>query len=133
MRWRSRKLPPPMETNRRDRERWGRRAESLAALMLRLKGYRILDRRVRLPAGEIDIVARRGRAVVFVEVKARATREEAAQSIQPARRSRIIRAAAQYLAGRNDLAALDQRFDSVLVARGAWPQHIINAWSESGL
>lgn len=122
-----------MGNSRQDREKRGRRAESIAALLLRLKGYRILDRRVRLPAGEIDIVARRGRAVVFVEVKARATHEEAAQSIQPAQRARIVRAATQYLAGRNDLAALDQRFDSVLVVRGAWPQHIINAWSESGL
>ena len=121
-----------MGNSRRDRERRGRTAESIAAVLLRLKGYRILDRRVRLPAGEIDIVARRGRAIVFVEVKARATRADAAQSIQPAQWSRIVRAAAQYLAGRNDLAALDQRFDSVLVARDAWPQHIINAWSESG-
>jgi putative endonuclease len=75
---------------------------------------------------------RRGRAIVFVEVKARTSRADAAASIQPRQMSRIARAAAQYLSGRADLAGLDQRFDAVLIVRGAWPQHIINAWSESG-
>ncbi|MGB0631097.1 MAG: YraN family protein [Alphaproteobacteria bacterium] len=121
-----------MGNSRRERERRGRMAESIAVMLLRAKGYRIVARRVRLPAGEIDIVARRGSAIVFVEVKARPTRADAAASIQPGQRSRIIRAAAQYLSGRTDLAALDQRFDAVLVVRGAWPQHIINAWRESG-
>ena len=101
-----------MKNSRRDRERRGRSAETIAAWLLRLKGYRILEQRIRLPAGEIDIVARRGRAVVLVEL--------------------IARAAAQYPAGREDLSTMVQRFDTVLVVRGAWPQHIINAWSESG-
>jgi len=120
-----------MASDRRRRERRGRRAETIAVALLRIKGYRILDRRARLPAGEIDIVARRGRAIVFVEVKARTSRADAAASIQPRQMSRIARAAAQYLSGRADLAGLDQRFDAVLIVRGAWPQHIINAWNES--
>lgn len=89
-----------MASDRRRRERRGRRAETIA-------------------------VARRGRAIVFVEVKARTSRADAAASIQPRQMSRIARAAAQYLSGRADLAGLDQRFDAVLIVRGAWPQHII--------
>jgi putative endonuclease len=62
---------------RQSAERGGRRAESLAAWWLRLKGWRILARRVRTPVGEIDLVARRGRTIAFVEVKARATAVQA--------------------------------------------------------
>ena len=117
---------------RRAREHLGRRAESRAAVALRLKGYRILDRRVRTPAGEIDLVVRRGAVVAFVEVKARQTRARAAESISPVQRRRIVRAAAHFLAANPGLAALTQRFDAVLVEPRKWPHHIINAWTESG-
>ena len=110
-----------MENSRRERERRGRRSESVAAALLRLKGYQLLDRRVRSPAGEPDIVARRGRALVLVEVKAHETRAAAPAAILPRQRNRILRAAAQYLSGREDLAGLDQRFDAFFVVRGAWP------------
>ena len=117
---------------RRAREHLGRRAESRAALALRLKGYRILGRRVRTPAGEIDLVVRRGAVVAFVEVKARQSRARAAESVSPAQRRRIARAAAHFIAANPRLAPLIQRFDAVLVEPRKWPHHIINAWSESG-
>ncbi len=117
---------------RRTREKRGRQAEALAALALRLKGYRILDRRIRTPAGEIDLVARRGMVVAFVEVKARQTHGRAAESITPAQRRRIVRAAANYIAANPRLAPLTQRFDAILVEPRRWPHHIINAWTESG-
>lgn len=117
---------------RRAREHLGRRAETRAAIALRLKGYRILDRRVRTPVGEIDIVVRRGAVVAFVEVKARQTRARAVESISRTQRRRIVRAAAHYIAANPRLAVLTQRFDAVLVEPRKWPHHIINAWTESG-
>ena len=110
---------------RRNRERRGRRAESLAALALRLKGYGVLARRLRTPSGEIDLVVRRGGTVAFVEVKAR-------PAVAHRQKQRIARAAAHYLAANPRFAGLTHRFDVVLVAPRRWPRHIINAWSESG-
>jgi len=103
-----------------------------AAWALRLKGYRIVARRVRTPAGEIDLVACRGDTVAFVEVKARQTLAQAAGSVSPGQRRRIVRAAAHYIAANPDLAALTQRFDAVLVVPRKWPHHVISAWRESG-
>ena len=117
---------------RRAREHLGRQAETRAAIVLRLTGYRILDRRVRTPAGAIDIVVRRGAVVAFVEVKARQTRARAAESISRTQRRRIARAATHYVAANPRLSVLTQRFDAVLVEPRKWPHHIINAWTESG-
>jgi putative endonuclease len=117
---------------RRLRERRGRSVETRAAIALRLKGYRVLASRVRTPAGEVDLVVRRGSVVAFVEVKARKTRERAADSISPTQRRRIVRAAAHYIAANPGLANLTQRFDAVLVEPRRWPHHIISAWTESG-
>lgn len=118
--------------DRRRRERRGRAAETLAAWALRLKGYRIAARRVRTPAGEIDMVARRGGVVAFVEVKARQSLALAADAVTPGQRRRIVRAAAHYVAAHPHLAPLTQRFDAVLVVPRKWPHHVINAWRESG-
>jgi putative endonuclease len=100
---------------RRDRERHGRRAETRAAIALRLRGYRVLDRRVRTSAGEVDLVVRRGCVVASVEVKAKKTRERAVEFISPTQRRPIVRAAADYIAAFPRLAVLTQRFDAVLV------------------
>ena len=117
---------------RRNRERRGRRAESLAALALRLKGYGVLARRLRTPSGEIDLVVRRGGTVAFVEVKARPAFAAAAEAISHRQKQRIARAAAHYLAANPRFAGLTHRFDVVLVAPRRWPRHIIDAWRESG-
>ena len=74
-------------------EKRGRGAETLACWWLRLHGWRILARRARVPGGEVDIVARRGRIVSFVEVKARATDEAAAISLDAWRLRRVVNAA----------------------------------------
>jgi putative endonuclease len=103
---------------------FGLRAEAVAALMLQLKGYRILARRFSAPVGEIDLVVRRGRWLVFVEVKARGTLVAAAESIRPMQRARIVRCAEAFLARHPQFAAFDMRFDAVLVAPRHLPRHL---------
>ena len=104
--------------------RVGISAESRAAAFLIAKGFRILARRWRSPLGEIDIVARRRRLLVFAEVKARATIDEAAESVNERQRRRIAAAAEVWLAANPDKSILDIRFDAILVAPGKIPRHI---------
>lgn len=115
---------------RRRADRAGRLAETLCALSLRLRGYRILARRFRTPVGELDIVARRGRSLAFVEVKARPSLALAAESIAFRQRKRVERAAGAYLALNPALAGLDARFDAMLVAPWRWPRHLEDAWRQ---
>jgi putative endonuclease len=122
------------ETDSRQRaERRGRRAETIAAWYLRLKGFRILARRYRTPVGEIDLIARRGRLVAFVEVKQRPTPGEAAEAVGPAGRRRIARAAAAWLATHPAAAGLDFRFDVVITSPARLPSHICGAFDADGL
>ncbi len=113
---------------RRAAYRRGRRAEWRAALLLRAKGYRIVARGYRCRAGEIDIVARRGRLLVAVEVKARAHLADAAEAIDPRQRRRIANALADFIARNASHADCDIRFDAVLLAPRRWPRHIADAW-----
>jgi putative endonuclease len=115
----------------RTRDARGRRAESLCVWRLRLGGWRILARRFRSPAGEIDIVARRGRTVAFIEVKARADAGTAAESIAPRQRQRIVRAAEHFLKTRPQHASAALRFDVMLVAPWRLPVRLPDAWRES--
>jgi putative endonuclease len=110
-------------------ERHGRRAEFLCRLLLLLKGYRILARHWKCSSGEIDIIAKRGRVLAFIEVKARDTVTTAAESLSRKQQARIARAAAQFLASRPPLATLDQRFDVILVVPGRLPMQLQAAWS----
>jgi putative endonuclease len=108
--------------------RLGLSAESRAAMFLIAKGYRILARRFKTPLGEIDIVAGRRRALVFVEVKARERADDAAESVTARGKQRIVAAAELWLA-RNPAAARNEiRFDVLLVTPGRLPQHIPNAF-----
>ena len=91
-------------------------AESLVALLLRLKGYRIVARRYKTPVGEIDLVALKGRRLAFIEVKRRKTREDAAWTLPARQRRRIVRAAQYRLARHPDYAGHDIAFDVVLAA-----------------
>src|SRR6202171_4517486 len=77
--------------------RTGISAESRAAAYPMAKGYRILAKRFRTPHGEIDIVARRRNLLVFIEVKARASLDEAAYAVTPRQQARIIDAAQGWL------------------------------------
>lgn len=113
--------------DRRRAERQGRLGETAAAWWLRLKGWRVLDRRVRTPVGEIDLVARRANLVAFVEVKARGTTAELDHAIDHRRLARVA-AAAEYLAPRYCGPSDDLRIDVILVARGRGLRHIENAW-----
>lgn len=106
----------------------GLSAEAFATLYLRCKGYRILARRFRTPAGEIDIVARRKRVIAFVEVKHRRTADAAAEAIHGANQERVRRAAALYLARHSEYTMYDMRFDALVMAPGRLPQHITNAF-----
>jgi putative endonuclease len=118
-----------MAIDRRGAERRGHRGESLAALWLRLKGYRILARRLKTHAGEIDLVAAAPFGpVCFIEVKARENARMAAESVAPAQQTRIARAACLYLAGRPGLARRGARFDIVAIGAGVLPVHYRDVW-----
>jgi len=113
---------------RRAAWRLGRRAELICVWHLRLRGYRILARRLRTPQGEIDILARRGKVLAVIEVKARDSLARAGESVSPRQRRRLGRAAAYFLAGRPAYASLDLRFDAMLLAPGRLPVHLVDAW-----
>ena len=117
---------------RRAAERHGRRVESLAAWYLRLKGYRVLDRRYRTAVGEIDLIVRRGRVVAFVEVKMRSTMDAAVGAVTQANRRRVARAAAAWLAAHPAAAGLDLRFDVVIAAPRRLPRHLAGAFDADG-
>lgn len=108
-------------------EQRGRKGEGFAAWWLRLKGWRIVARRVKTPRGEIDLVARRGSTVAFVEVKWRAGAESLAIAIDTYRLRRVA-AAAEAVAHRYAGAGETIRIDVLLLAPGHWPRHIVNAW-----
>ena len=108
---------------------FGLASETRAAWFLRFKGYRILARRAKHPVGEIDLIAKRGKLIAFVEVKARRNAGEAIHSITHNQRRRIERAAEAFVARRSDLAGLDWRFDVILLeGRIGWPVHLPDAW-----
>jgi putative endonuclease len=113
--------------NRQEAEKRGRGAESLACWYLRLHGWRILARRARVPGGEVDIVARRGRTLAFVEVKARASEQSAALALDEWRLRRVA-LAAERLAPRFMRAGDDIRIDAMFVIPGRWPRHLPNVW-----
>jgi putative endonuclease len=120
--------------SRRAAETRGRRSETLAAWALRLKGYRILSRRLKTHLGEIDMVALPVFGpVCFIEVKARGEQRAAALSVGQAQRTRIARAAGLYLAGKPELMARGARFDIIAVAPGRWPRHHADAWRPDDL
>ena len=108
-------------------ERRGRRGEGWAAWWLRLQGWRIVGRRLKTPRGEIDLVARRGRTVAFVEVKWRTTREGLDTAIDAYRLKRVA-AATEAVAHRYARPGDTIRIDVLLLARRRWPRHIVNAW-----
>ena len=111
--------------------RLGLSAESRAAMVLIAKGYRILARRFKTPVGEIDIVARRRRSLVFVEVKARERVDDAAEAVTGRAKQRIVAAAELWLSRNPADAQSDIRFDVILVMPGKIPQHIPNAFDAS--
>lgn len=108
--------------------RTGVMAEEGAARLLEAQGYTILERRHRTPHGEIDLIARDGAVLVFVEVKARPSRAEAAYSLT-ARQWARLEAAALHYAAETDQAQADMRFDVVLVSADGICERVENARS----
>jgi len=111
--------------------RLGLSAESRAAALMIAKGYRIAARRFRSPLGEVDIVARRRKTLVFVEVKARERLDDAAEAVIGRQQRRIIAAAEAWLASHPDDIDCNVRFDVVLVAPKSMPRHIMAAFDAS--
>ena len=124
----ARRRPARPTPERRKAERRGRLAELLCRWHLRLRGWRIVASHWRCPSGEIDILARRGRVLAIIEVKARRDFAIAAESVLPRQRRRIARAASAFLMTRPDLAMLTLRFDVMLVAPPRPPRHLPGAW-----
>lgn len=108
-------------------EKRGRNAETLGCWYLRLHGWRILARRARVPGGEVDIVARRGRTLAFVEVKARASEDAAAFSLD-AYRMRRVAVAAERLAPRFMREGDELRIDALFIVPRRWPRHLTDVW-----
>lgn len=119
-----------IRARRRAAYRSGHAGERLAAFRLRLFGYHILARRYRTRVGEIDLVARRGQVLAFVEVKRRGDAVAALEAVTPGARLRIRRAAELFLQRHPTLAGLGLRFDIMVVTPWAWPRHIVDAWRD---
>jgi putative endonuclease len=113
--------------NRYAAERRGRGAETVAALWLRLHGWRILARRARVRGGEVDIVARRGRTLAFVEVKARKTEDAAAFSLDTYRLRRVV-VAAERLSQRFMRDGDELRIDAIFIVPRRLPRHLPDIW-----
>jgi len=105
---------------------WG---EFLAAWLLRLKGYRLIARHWRCAQGEIDIIARKGKQIALVEIKARPSLQQAMEALAPSQQKRIEAAADLWLAQQPDYAQLSLRFDLIAVCPRRLPRHIKACWT----
>lgn len=125
-------------SKREEAHRFGLRAENIAALYLRFKGYRIIAKRYRNTGGEIDVLARKGSTLVAVEVKARQNLKQCEDSVPPWKQQKITRAMQGVLAGQGGIARqiaglgsakdFTLRFDVIWIAPRRLPHHIIDAW-----
>ncbi|PHR63197.1 MAG: hypothetical protein COA47_00855 [Robiginitomaculum sp.] len=120
------------KANKRRAERFGRWGEALAVYWLLLKGYQIRERRFRCAVGEIDLIATRGKTIVFIEVKYRRT-GATSEDVSPFQADRIVRSASLYLA-QNTPKRLDweTRFDLILLGPWRWPSHLKAAFGDDG-
>lgn len=109
----------------------GLRAEKLAALLMRLKGYKIEKTRFKTPVGEVDLIARRGNTLVFIEVKLRQTKDAAAYAISESSKQRISKAASYYLMRHPEMQHLNCRFDAILIVPPFFIKHLDNVWNVS--
>jgi putative endonuclease len=125
------KLTKPASPQRVAAFQTGISAEARAAAVLMAKGYRILARRFRTPYGEIDIVAKRRNVLAFIEVKARASLDDAAYAVTPRQQARIIAAAQAWLMAHPEHAEFELRFDAMLIAPRRLPRHLLAAFDAS--
>lgn len=112
----------------------GRIGERRAAEFLQERGYRVVERNVRTRAGEIDLIARAGDRIVFVEVKAWGSfgASDLATVVNDRKRLRIARAAAAFLAANPRYGGLRPRFDVLLLRAGQPPLHLESAFGADG-
>lgn len=119
---------------RRERGRLGRKsgrgAEWIAALLLMCKGYQILGFRLRTREGEIDLLAKRGKVLAVVEVKRRATLEDALEALGPMQQQRLLRAARALRDKRPALRQLDVRLQLIALAPKRFPRHVSDVLAE---
>ena len=113
--------------NRQEAERRGRSGETIACWYLRLHVWRILARRVRVRGGEVDIVARRGRTLAFVEVKARSSEAAAGMALDHWRLRRVA-VAAEQLMPRYARPGDEVRVDAIFIVPRRWPIHLRDIW-----
>ncbi|MEP0521632.1 MAG: YraN family protein [Hyphomicrobiales bacterium] len=113
---------------RQQAELRGRRAERLAALYLRTKGFGIVKTRYKTPVGEIDLIARRGKLIVFIEVKWRSKIDDALDAVHWQTQSRIAKAAGHFTAIHPEFSSYYQRFDVIALAPWRWPVHLKQAF-----
>ena len=118
----------PPDAERVRREGRGRLAEYVAAAFLMLHGYRVLQRRAKTPHGEIDIIARRGRRITFVEVKYRRTRQAAEDALTFKQAQRVAKAAEHWISKRLAYEDYQRGFDAILVLPWRWPILIPDAY-----
>ena len=116
------------EATRKAADDRGRHAESRAAAVLEAEGWTVLARRVRTPAGELDLVAEREGLLAFVEVKARATLTDAAFALGPAQRARLLRAGECWMATNPGHGEAGVRFDVLLVDAAGRVRRIADAF-----
>ncbi|VAW20510.1 hypothetical protein MNBD_ALPHA12-693 [hydrothermal vent metagenome] len=122
-------MPPSNSNHSRKRaEKRGRSAETIALWFLRAQLFSILERRFKTPGGEIDIIARRGQMIVFVEVKMRKSGKLEYQALAGVNQRRILNAARFFLANNPSMADKILRFDVIFLAPWSWPRHVRNAF-----
>ena len=117
-----------MARDRKAAENKGRVAEVVAITLLMAKGYALLKRRYKSPSGEVDLIMRRGDVTAFIEVKARASHDEAVESVTAYQSRRIANAAAHWMAQDEVANSGTCRFDIVAVNSTLVPTHIENAF-----
>lgn len=116
------------DRDRRGAEKRGRTAETLAVFWLRLKGYSVLERRYKRPIGEVDIIAKRGKTLAFIEVKQRRSIELAQTAVTERAWQRIARAAEIWAAANPTSKSLDWRFDLIAISTTSSPKHFRDYW-----
>jgi putative endonuclease len=113
---------------RRIAETNGRLAEYFAAILLQFGGYVILGRRVKTKRGEIDLIAKRGKVLAFIEVKMRKKFVETGEILRATQMSRIVAAATGWASARAWAKNCIWRYDVLIIYPWRWPVHIRDAW-----
>ena len=108
----------------------GIRREILAGLYLTLTGWRVLAWRWKCPLGEIDLVAKKGKVITFIEVKARQNEQSALDSITAHQWRRVLNAADIFMSQQRQYADCSWRFDAIIIVPRKWPKRFKNMWDD---